>query len=361
MLKQQIAGLQEEFRRNESHWHAAHDKLKNQIELLTKQNLELRDELRVSEHQRLEAEKKSGAVDFISRKSESPVLKDLLSLGGFLCGGKGWHTNVRAVQSFKISSDSGVHIMHQSSHNEQRIYSRKSPVPPVSHLNVLKETNSFSYVKGKIPCKSTMCENFLPASRGEFDPLCFSCVGYFVCLKVEELLADGRRIVTFCNGTKKEISADKSMTIVTFFNGDIKKIMPDQRVIYYYADAQTTHTTYPNGLEVLQFPNNQIEKHHPDGTKEIVFPDQTVKRFCDGGLEETVFPDGTVVKVEKNGDKMVTFSNGQKEIHTSQFKRREYPDGTIKTVYSSGQQETKYSSGRVRIKDEEGNIILDKK
>lgn len=58
---------------------------------------------------------------------------------------------------------------------------------------------------------------------------------------------------------------------------------------------------------------------------------------------------------------MVIFSNGQKEIHTAQFKRREYPDGTRKTVYSNGRQETKYSSGRVRIRDEEGNIILDKK
>lgn len=28
--------------------------------------------------------------------------------------------------------------------------------------------------------------------------------------------------------------------------------------IYYYADAQTTHTIFPDGLEVLQFPNNQI-------------------------------------------------------------------------------------------------------
>lgn len=27
--------------------------------------------------------------------------------------------------------------------------------------------------------------------------------------------------------------------------------------IYYYADAQTTHITYPDGMEVLHFPNNQ--------------------------------------------------------------------------------------------------------
>ncbi|KAJ7411562.1 centromere protein J-like protein [Willisornis vidua] len=179
--------------------------------------------------------------------------------------------------------------------------------------------------------------------------------------KVEELLTDGRRILTFCNGTKKEISADKRTTTISFSNGDVKKIMPDQTVIYYYADAQTTHTSYPDGLEVLQFPNNQIEKHYPDGTQEIVFPDHTVKCLHSDGLKETFFPDGTVVKVEKNGDKIVVFSNGQKEIHTAQFKRREYPDGTIKTVYCNGRQETKYSTGRVQIKDEEGNLILDKK
>lgn len=57
----------------------------------------------------------------------------------------------------------------------------------------------------------------------------------------------------------------------------------------------------------------------------------------------------------------MVFSNGQKEVHTAQFKRREYPDGTVKTVYCNGRQETKYSTGRVRIKDEDGNIILDKK
>ncbi|POI20099.1 hypothetical protein CIB84_016154, partial [Bambusicola thoracicus] len=78
---------------------------------------------------------------------------------------------------------------------------------------------------------------------------------------VEEVLTDGRRIITFRNGTKKEISADKRMTTISFFNGDVKKIMPDQRVIYYYADAQATHTAYPEGLEVLQFPNNQIGTH----------------------------------------------------------------------------------------------------
>lgn len=63
----------------------------------------------------------------------------------------------------------------------------------------------------------------------------------------------------------------------------------------------------------------------------------------------------------RNGDKIVVFSDGQREIHTAQFRRREYPDGTVKTVFCKGRQEAKYSTGRVQIKDEEGNLILDKK
>ncbi|XP_044617462.2 centromere protein J [Equus asinus] len=187
--------------------------------------------------------------------------------------------------------------------------------------------------------------------------------------QVEQALSDSCKVITFSKGTEKDtsvdkkttnISAEKKTTVLWFLNGDVKKILPDQRVIYRHTSAQTMHTIYPNGLEVVQFPNGRTEKFYPDGSKEIMFPDGTVKHLKDG-QEEIVFPDGTTVSVERNGDKTIVFSNGQREIHTAQFKRREYPDGTSKTVYCNGHQETKYASGRVRIKDETGNIILDKK
>ncbi|XP_068019916.1 LOW QUALITY PROTEIN: centromere protein J-like [Melanerpes formicivorus] len=117
--------------------------------------------------------------------------------------------------------------------------------------------------------------------------------------KVKEVLADGHRIITFCNPTKKEISADKRITTISFFNEDVNKTMPDQRVICYYADMQTTHTSYPDTLKVLNFPNIQIEKYYPDGMQEIVFPDHTVKCLYTDGFKENFFPDDAVVKVEK--------------------------------------------------------------
>ncbi|NWV38917.1 CENPJ protein, partial [Grantiella picta] len=78
ILKQQIAGLQEEFKRNESCWRAAYSKLRDQVELLTRQNMELQDELRVSDHQRQKAEKDPKAVNFMGRKSETLVAEAIL-------------------------------------------------------------------------------------------------------------------------------------------------------------------------------------------------------------------------------------------------------------------------------------------
>ncbi|NWU81846.1 CENPJ protein, partial [Onychorhynchus coronatus] len=207
--------------------------------------------------------------------------------------------------------------------------------------------------------------------------------------KVEQVLKNGCHLVFFPNGTWKKVGSDGKTVTITFFNGDVKQVMPDQTVIYYYADAKTTHTTYSDGLEVLQFSNGQIgkhpthlselvptdmylcnkhlvskyisEKHYPDGKKEITFPDQTIKNLFTDGQEESILPDGTIVRVQPDGSKTIEFNNGQRELHTSQFKRREYPDGSVKTVYMNGQQETKYGSGRVRIKDKDGNIIMDTK
>ncbi|XP_055570863.1 centromere protein J-like [Falco cherrug] len=459
ILKQQIAGLQEEFKRNESCWHAAYSKLRDQVEMLTRQNMELRDELSVSGHQKQKAEKNPKAVNFMDRKSEILVAEAILreTTSSSRQEERSWRDNPRShsvchvgpktslqkhffrdmnnkatkssvqradpLQSVtkehqekkpsncslgRSSTPTGRRtphqgrltplepekVGHQPSPTGRRTDDRKSPGAVLYLSTGFKEPNSSSYVKGSSMPVSGSSEG-MPLSHNHSKDTC----SFALCSKneeteppksimsrrsmfhqerrnseeevqekieyrdgkVEEVLTDGRRIITFCNGTKKEISADKRMTTISFFNGDVKRIMPDQRVIYYYADAQTTHTTYPDGLEVLQFPNNQIEKHYPDGTQEIVFPDHTVKHLYSDGFKETFFPDGTVVKVEKNGDKIVVFSNGQKEIRTVQFKRREYPDGTVKTVYCNGRQETKYATGRVRIKDEEGNIILDKK
>lgn len=49
--------------------------------------------------------------------------------------------------------------------------------------------------------------------------------------QIEKVLAGGDRLITFPNGTRKEVSADGLTVKVTFFNGDTKQITADQRVV----------------------------------------------------------------------------------------------------------------------------------
>ncbi|CAB1449795.1 unnamed protein product [Pleuronectes platessa] len=117
-------------------------------------------------------------------------------------------------------------------------------------------------------------------------------------------------------------------------------VLEDGKVVYYYAGAQITHTTHPSGLEILHFPNKQIEKRHPGGRREIVFPDETIKSLEPDGSERTIFSDGTIVLVSPSGEKMIDFPGGERDVHTPQFKRRQYPDGTVRTIYPDGRQQT---------------------
>eukprot|EP00127_Corallochytrium_limacisporum_P002489 Clim_evm46s128 gene=Clim_evmTU46s128 len=103
----------------------------------------------------------------------------------------------------------------------------------------------------------------------------------------EEVCEDGTRIVMYANGTKKETDPKGNVTVY-YFNGDIKQTMPDGMQVYYFSETEATHTTHPDGLVVLHFANNQVEKHYPNGTKEIMFPDSTIKFTYPEGSEVSI-------------------------------------------------------------------------
>ena len=134
-------------------------------------------------------------------------------------------------------------------------------------------------------------------------------------------------------------------TVVDFFNGDSKESWLDGKVVYYYAEAGTTHTSRPDGVEVsrasalspwcflvvevfggggvarplefgfdlngvacgvpgakvYEFANGQQETHFADGSQEIAFPDGTRKHIHVDRSEETVFQDGTRQRVLGRG------------------------------------------------------------
>nr|XP_035953028.1 centromere protein J isoform X1 [Halichoerus grypus]XP_035953029.1 centromere protein J isoform X1 [Halichoerus grypus] len=348
-LKQQIADLQEDLKRKEAKWSSTHGRLRSQIEMLVRENTDLREEIKVMERFRLDAWKKAEATGNSLRtgpcvpaaKKDGPV-----------------NSSFRLPKS-QISSGTQVEKYKKNHLPTQGNPSRRSkPVPP-RDLGSSDKGQTASPREAPEPvdfpdpeCKKDDEKEEKEEIQGEIS---------HPDGKIEKVYKNGCHVILFPNGTQKEVSADGKTVTVTFFNGDVKQVMPDERVIYYYASAQTTHTTYPEGLEILHFSSGQIEKHFPDGRKEITFPDQTIKNLFPDGQEESIFPDGTIVRVQRDGNKIIEFNNGQRELHTAQFKRREYPDGTVKTVYTNGHQETKYTSGRIRVKDKDGNVLMDTK
>lgn len=143
-----------------------------------------------------------------------------------------------------------------------------------------------------------------------------------------KLFTNNKREVLFPSGVKKEIFND-GYQIISFKNGDLKQIFPDQKSIYYYNDAKTVQTTYPDGLQVFKFSNGQIEKHFIDGSKQITFPDGSLRYILNDGYEETYFVDGTIQTIDLENVITMKYQDGHREI--------KYPDGKEESIYSEGE------------------------
>ncbi|XP_060090815.1 centromere protein J [Heteronotia binoei] len=360
-LKQQMATLQEDLKRREAKWSTTHMRLRDQIEALTRQNAELREEIKIMERFRLKAWKRE--KEAANRKADScgiysKTAAEFAHVPAVLQKSQNVSPVPQAEKSSKTDGKSDLFPEGRHSRSRLVVVPNESCLdnPTITHEDSSK---TFMVTSKNFPDNAAV-EISKPAtpvyidSEEETESEASHPDG-----KVEKILKDGSHLIFFPNGTRKEVSCDRKTTTITFFNGDIKQVLEDQRVIYYYADAKTTQTTYPTGLEILHFSNGQIEKYFPDGRKEIVFPDQTVKNIFPDGQEENIFPDGTVIRIQQDGSKTIEFNNGQEELHTAHFKRRKYPDGTTKTIYANGCQETKYASGRVRVKDKDGKVIMD--
>ncbi|KTF83091.1 hypothetical protein cypCar_00014691 [Cyprinus carpio] len=348
-LKQQLNVLHEEMRKREARWSNTQSRLRQQVDTVSAENAALRDQVRMQEKLRLSAWK---SAEKEKEKEKFSVSGKRTNIGSKCTDSRSPSQSSKNSSSRKGSPETQIPLPNSDFFPEQ-----------------VKESISFKYELSPV---ETQCSDGLVMTERNQDAPHNSLSATEQSEKeqeeitqsdnkIEKVLPDGGRLVVFPNGTRKELSADGQTVKVMFFNGDVKHTMPDQRVIYYYAEAQTTHINYPDGMEVLQFPNNQTEKHFPDGRKEITFPDQTVKTLYPDGREESVLTDGTIIQLNPDGSKVIRFNTGQREIHTADFKRREYPDGTVKTVYSDGRQETQYPTGRVRLKDAQGHVIMDTK
>ncbi|CAG9772187.1 unnamed protein product [Ceutorhynchus assimilis] len=178
--------------------------------------------------------------------------------------------------------------------------------------------------------------------------------------KTEKKLPDGSIEIMYSNGNLKTISGDGKLIKIKYFNGDIKETNVEKQIIrYHYAAADSWHTQFPDGIEVMEFKDGQKCTKYNNGKTEVCFPDGSLRNINPDGTEETRFPDGKKTIKTAQGDTIILLPNGQTEIHTQEYKRREYPDGTTRTLHKDGTVETVYANGRVRLKGANGDLIMD--
>lgn len=74
-------------------------------------------------------------------------------------------------------------------------------------------------------------------------------------MKREIVNSDGSKDIWYPNGNLKKISADGMMIRMLYYNKDIKETNINEGTVkYYYADTNTWHTTYVDGMEILEYP-----------------------------------------------------------------------------------------------------------
>ncbi|XP_020628467.1 centromere protein J-like [Orbicella faveolata] len=370
-LRGQVVELREELKQRESRWSAASTRNRQRIEALEQQNKELQEEVKLLEHYRLQQWREDEQAKQIKEEMDSRPKKPLQRKTAKTTEEESGprlplrHRSpplrpalVEAVPSStpeNATVDPGNRPLVASidANNNQARTPHQEEDASTDILSKSNEENSqiSSMAKSQEDITQEIRKSKRSPRRRSKTPDSSEKLKRNVHFQDEEKndQSDPRESVSLNERTTRQ---------------DPREIMhPDGKVyskrIYYYSDAQTTHTTYPDGLEVLQFPSKQIEKHYRDGTKEIIFPDQTIKYLYPNGAEECVFSDGTIQKVSVEGERTIEFPNGQRETHTKYYKKREYPDGTVKTVYPDGRTETRYATGRMRVKDRDGRVLVD--
>lgn len=302
-LKADLEKLREDTKLKEQRWKSNSERMKDRIDQLEKENMELKGKL-ISKEQ-----------EFLKMKSQS----------------QDTHPASKKKSRERYSFEAGF-VNRATS----------IPNPPC-----LVQSSVESEV---ILDKTSPYHNRIQANGGE------------VLIKDEVVrhqnLPDDSVKVAYAKVAKRVLNPDGSETI-EFCNGDMQQNFSNGTKLYVFTEHNIRHYFYPDGLQIFYFPCGQVEKIFANGTKEIEFPNGNLKYVYEDGSEETILMDGTVIKSQTDGTIIKELTNGIKEMYYNGIRRIEYPDGGVKTIHKDGSQETRYASGRIRKKDPQGNLIYD--
>ncbi|XP_042315918.1 centromere protein J isoform X2 [Sceloporus undulatus] len=233
-LKQQMTALQGDLKRREAKWSTTHMRLRDQIEALTKENMQLREEIKIMERCRLEAwkrkeasanKKKADGCSYTKRTESihpSAILQKSQTFSSVHQTEKNSKTNGKSDSSTEGRPLAKPKLA--AAHNESSLDNTTKPSEESSKTFMVISKNLPA--TGMVDSAPGITSDSSDSEDGIVEREATHPDG-----KVEKVFKNGCHLIIFPNGTRKEVSCDGKITTVSFFNGDIKQILEDQRVV----------------------------------------------------------------------------------------------------------------------------------
>ncbi|XP_072379099.1 uncharacterized protein Sas-4 [Diabrotica undecimpunctata] len=356
-LKKELLEVKELLKLKETKNGTTQARLRNQIKQLEKDNSELKSSVEYWQKENA----KLNAAQLVNRKAETRMLQQIsrnlnrlteetikeVDNSNSPTNGKKENSKIQQKEKGKNVGEpkqkvvKGIQVQVDSP--KQNIYDKRKN-PPVEIIYNNEDLDK--------QCESTL--GLVDKEVAQSDNLNLSRK-----VLIEQEFPDGSKEIKFANGTSKTISPDGNLIYLQYANGDIRETNRiNQTQKYYFASKSVWLTKHADGTEITEFPNGQKEERFPDGKVHVNTVDGRILIKYPDGSQEVNNPDGSRVVIGKE-EKIIYLPNGQREIETPQFKKREYPNGTVKIIYPDGTQQSRYANGRVRIKDMTGTLIMD--
>ena len=202
------------------------------------------------------------------------------------------YENINCIKDFSKTSSNFTRQKHKKNTKEENINFKDKILE-----NLNQKRRSISNEKLKLKLSNDYKDELdKPLNKEEYEfiiPEKYTKLNYQLIQKniIEDkeicIYTNNKRVITFPSGLKKEIYND-GFQLVYFINGDMKQNDPDGKSKYFFKDANTVQTTYPNGIQVFKFYNGQIEKHFPNGLKKIFFPNGKIDFIFDNKNEDNL-------------------------------------------------------------------------
>lgn len=248
-LKESVEELRDELKAKEARHGSTSARYRSQIKMLEKENQSLKLELDVVKKEnkklefdnaRLRKDTNNKMLQEINRNIAKLAPQEVKVVAEPVKKPAARKSDPPMKKRVKSVPELYVHSSSDSSEEEQftSSQSRKS----------IKENNPMQ-VRRSEPMRSVPeYDKSQPFSRS-------SSSAVLAEMKREIVNSDGSKDIWYPNGNLKKISPDGMLIRMLFFNKDIKETnINEGKTKYYYNETNTWHTTYIDGLEILEYP-----------------------------------------------------------------------------------------------------------